>query len=90
MNRVMNYEDGYDRDYRRERHRVRKYKDTKRLVEELLKYYEYYGLEELQRPDLLLRELMKKEQYTEKEKKDILNNAITILKIKYNIDLELI
>lgn len=77
--------DMFDRGYNKRINRYKKNNQTELIAYMLSKYYEYYNEYGNNGINYLLDESLKKLKYTEETKKQLLQNSITILKLKYNI-----
>ena len=76
--------DAIDKMYIREKHFNLKYYDTLKLA--MLLHLEYLYSYKRSSEEVMQYLRFKKSDYTSDELKELLNNAILILKIKYNIE----
>lgn len=77
--------DSFDKMYIREVRGFRKFKDAEIVAYELKEYYEIYSDTKSTLQQVLNSSLEASNCYDEKEKEVLLNNAVELLKIKYNI-----
>ena len=77
--------DHFDKLYNREVRRFRKFKDEEIVAYELKEYFEIYSDTKSTLQQVFNSSLESSNWYDEKEKEVLLNNAIELLRIKYNI-----
>ena len=77
--------DHFDKLYNREVRRFRKFKDEEIVAYELKEYFEIYSDTKSTLQQVFNSSLESSNWYDEKEKEVLINNAIELLRIKYNI-----
>lgn len=76
--------DLFDESYLKQVRRFRKFNQAEKSAYEFKKYYEYYN-DGLQTINQVFNTTFDIETYSEKEKQEILNNATSLLEMKYNL-----
>ena len=76
--------DLFDESYLKQVRRFRKFNQAEKSAYELKKHYEYYN-DSTEDINQIFNTTFDTETYSEKEKREIFNNTISLLEMKYNL-----